>query len=314
MSLPGVRFRSHQPLTFRDDLIESAESWIGAYSRVEIETGNQIDYKLGELASGLRSGAVDPVGAAALAREAMGLGPSDFVSDICGLLEKNGIKVLTLPIEYDGFFGFSMAAGGHGPAMMVNCWKGAPVERWISTAAHELGHLFLHPDSYDVNVLDEDEEQAREANVFATHFLMPDALFDAQWEAARGSALVDRVFKVKRDFGVSWKTVVFRVASRSHDKSVWTQMNAAYKRRTQLSLRGTDEPEPLRRAAFGPHAPAATIASDDSEYLASADFLGGRLLALVRTSIEAGELSLERASVLLGVDLETLRKLQGKVN
>lgn len=44
----------------------------------------------------------------------------------------------------DDFFGLSIGPADGGPAVVVNVWDGISVERWIFTAAHELGHLVLH--------------------------------------------------------------------------------------------------------------------------------------------------------------------------
>lgn len=46
----------------------------------------------------------------------------------------------------DGFFGLSIGPTDRGPLVVVNVWGRISVERWILTAAHELGHLLLHPD------------------------------------------------------------------------------------------------------------------------------------------------------------------------
>ena len=79
------------------------------------------------------------------ARRVVGLGPEEPVHDICGLLEENGVKLLLLETKRDSFFGLSVGAGDGGPAVVVNTWDRISVERWIFTAAHELGHLLLHP-------------------------------------------------------------------------------------------------------------------------------------------------------------------------
>ena len=54
----------------------------------------------------------------------------------------------------------------------------------------------------------------REAEIFASHFLMPNAVFWRQWRDAAGLALLDRVVKVKRVFRESWRAVLHRVSER----------------------------------------------------------------------------------------------------
>jgi Zn-dependent peptidase ImmA (M78 family) len=99
--------------------------------------------------------------------------------------------------------------------VVVNVWERLSVERWIFTAAHELGHLLLHLDAYDVNQADEDPAQEKEADAFASHFLMPAELFTRELEDARGLPLVKLVLKLKRVFRVSWKLVLYRIASQT---------------------------------------------------------------------------------------------------
>jgi len=50
------------------------------------------------------------------------------------------------------------------------------VERWIFTAAHELGHLLLHPDSYDVDKTDENEAEEQEATSSQATFSCPSSI------------------------------------------------------------------------------------------------------------------------------------------
>ncbi|ADG07796.1 protein of unknown function DUF955 [Kyrpidia tusciae DSM 2912] len=60
-----------------------------------------------------------------------------------------------------------------GPAIVVNTWDRISVERRIFSAAHELGHLLLHLSVYRVEEESEVKAQENEANLFASHFLMP---------------------------------------------------------------------------------------------------------------------------------------------
>lgn len=107
---------------------------------------------------------------AARVRGAIDLGEDEPIRDICGLLEARGIKVRGVPVASPHFFGLSVAPSDGGPAIVVNTWDRISVERWIFTAAHELGHLVLHLADYDVGKTDESEEHEVEANAFASAF------------------------------------------------------------------------------------------------------------------------------------------------
>lgn len=161
------------------------------------------------------------------------------------MLEKCGIKVYPLNLVSDGFFGLSVAEDDGGPAIIVNVWERISVERWIFSTAHELGHLLLHLDTYNVDECVENKVQEREADVFASHFLMPEKAFIAEWNEAAGLFYLDRVFKTKRIFQVSYKTVLYRLNEITGDNSVWGKFYGAFRRRTGKTLGKTDEPEAL---------------------------------------------------------------------
>src|SRR5690554_2090535 len=136
----------------------------------------------------------------------------EVIRDICGLLSANGVKVLPYQASADAFFGLSVGAEDGGPAVVVNVFERISVERWIFTAAHELGHIVMHRGSFDVNEKAEEKSEENEANWFASEFLMPDILFRKEWSETRGLDLVHRVFKLKRIFRVSYQTVLRRLA------------------------------------------------------------------------------------------------------
>jgi Zn-dependent peptidase ImmA (M78 family) len=215
------------------------------------------------------------------------------VPDICGFLEGVGVKVFAPSVASDAFFGLSVGPDDGGPAIVVNTWERISVERWIFSAAHELGHLLLHLDkqTYDAQRTDEDKAQEKEADLFASHFLMPAQEFETRWKRCRGLPLVDRVFKVKRVFRVSYKTVLYRVYETTGDKGVWAQFQAGYKRRCSRTLPHRDEPEGLLSADFWGPAPVAKGAHEP-ERSSNFYFVGERLHLLVRTAVEAGDCQL----------------------
>ena len=103
--------------------------------------------------------------------------------------------------------------------MVVNTWDRISVERWIFTAAHELGHLLLHPSEYRRDATELPTQAEREADAFASEFLMTERAFDAEWDATRGHSLLLRVLKIKRIFRVSYKTVLHRLVESGRETS-----------------------------------------------------------------------------------------------
>ena len=238
-------------------------------------------------------------------RKEMGLDREEPIRDICGLLEDNGIKVLLLDKKSAAFFGLSVAEEDGGPAVVVNTWERISVERWIFTAAHELAHLLLHQGEYSRDESEEPKEAEHEADVFASHFLMPEPAFVSEWDDTSGHPLIDRVLKVKRMFRVSYKTVLYRLVETGRvTRDVWLIFQRQHARRFGKTLGKKDEPNPLKASEFTWNWNRAGEPEGVSEY----DFLEDRLYRLVRTALERKVISLGRAAEILRISREDMRK------
>lgn len=205
-TLVNVRFRASKRMNSRDQILSDIARWLDDYNFLENLLQEQVDYQFKDLAHRLSlipPGPLRAIRAAEEARKELHLSESEPIRDIAGLLESSGIKLNPISLASDGFFGLSVSEQEGGPAIIVNVWDRISVERWIFSAAHELGHLLLHLETYNVNESAEDEDQEIEANIFASHFLMPEKSFKSEWEETYGLGLVDRVLKVKRIFQVS---------------------------------------------------------------------------------------------------------------
>ena len=107
-----------------------------------------------------------PETAAEMLRAHWGLGEMP-IKNMITLMESKGIRVFSLAIDAKEVDAFSLWKGGR-PYVFLNTFKSA--EHCRFDAAHELGHLVLHqhgePQGPDLE---------REANAFASAFLMPRA-------------------------------------------------------------------------------------------------------------------------------------------
>jgi Zn-dependent peptidase ImmA (M78 family)/DNA-binding XRE family transcriptional regulator len=312
--LKQVRFREHNMRT-REELLARVGRHLADYNDLEGLVGEQKVFAFLPLQKAYarvprtKDRANE---AAARARRHAGLGPDELIRDICGLLEGNGVKVLTPKVASQGFFGLSVASDDGGPAVVVNTWRRISVERWIFTAAHELGHLILHLNAYDVERSDQDETEEKEADAFAGFFLMPQQVFESEYEEARGLPLVDCVFKLKRIFRVSYQTVLHRISTMlpaREAKFLWPRFYADYKRRTDRSLRKTDEPDGLSSEAFSPRPPDSS--AEEPEKLLESDFLEDRLYRLVRKAVEKDLITLTKAAQVLGLSVQDMRAVAG---
>ena len=249
--------------------------------------------------SALKDISASPIALAARAREVLGLKEQDPILDICELFENNGIRVHLLKRATDAFFGLSVGPEESGPAVVVNTWDRISVERWIFTAAHELGHLLLHINSFDRNEAYEPSQQEKEADAFAGHFLMPQSFFVTEWEKTSGLSLLDRVLKVKRIFRVSYKTVLHRlVESRQVDSTVWQFFKLQHRNRYGKTLGKSDEPLAL----------VSLRRSEEPDRLSNSDFVEDRLSRLVRQAFERRLISVVRAAEILRLGLNEMRQ------
>ena len=298
--LESVRFRARKSVRAREQILAHVATWLDAYRALEdvLDAAEQFE---------VRPSHPDPdAGAAARdARQEFGLEGDQPVQDICGLLEKHGVKVLLLDTRRDSFFGLSVGPEDGGPAVVVNTWDRISVERWIFTAAHELGHLLLHPTEYDRNATDLPVDTEREADAFASEFLMPETAFTSAWAQTEGHPLLVRVLKVKRIFRVSYKTVLYRlVASQRATNEVWSAFQLQHRRYFGDTLRKADEPVALKETEFDWN----WGRSEEPDRLSRHDFVGDRLSSLVRRALQKGHISLGRSAEILGLSRDEMRQ------
>jgi len=287
--LKSVRFRAQKKLKRRDHILAKAANWLDDFNYLLKEAESDSRYTLSDIPSKLQRIAAGErsLMAVKLAREKMGLDAEEPIHDITGLFAANGIKVLTYNLKSDAFFGMSIGESEGGPAIVVNVWDRIPVERWIFSAAHELGHLLLHMNAYEVEIIEEDEQQENEANAFASEFLMPQQKFDKEWKETRGLPTWQRILKVKRIFHVSDKTVLWRLLELNvFTKDIWRERNRFLKQVYKTRNPSKYEPEPLR----------------------SYDFVTDWLDRLVRLAYERKTISRSRASEILDISLDDMRQ------
>ena len=301
--LESVRFRARARVHAREQILAEVSKWLDAYANLETDLGEARPFLFRSKRASHRLS--DPAEAARTARRAVGLRPREPVRDICGLLEENGVKLFLLETKRDSFFGLSVGARDGGPAVVVNTWDRISVERWIFTAAHELGHLLLHPSEYRRDATELPVRAEREADAFASEFLMPETAFRSEWDETRGHPLLVRVLKVKRIFRVSYKTVLYRLVESGRETSdVWRAFQGQHRGYFGKTLRKADEPVALETSEFAWN----WSRSGEPASLTRHDFVEDRLSRLVRQALERGRISLGRAAEIQGITREAMRK------
>ena len=307
--LQNVRFRSNKKLNKRNLIILETAHWLNEYKFIEDLLGEHLSNPLDDIwkYSSRKGKKIKDV--AKYTREKFGISAEEPISNLCSILESNGIKIGEHEVKSHDFFGLSIGPADGGPAIVVNNWNQIPVERWIFTTAHELGHLVLHYSDFNVDKTKEGKVHENEANNFASEFLMPDASFIKAWNDTKGLSVVDRVIKVKRIFRVSYKTVLYRYTIHFPDSvNIWARFHSDYKRIYKKPLLHNVEPEALVKDAFRASFPEHRT-KDEPENLTPADFRHGRLISLVMKALEKKEISIGRGVELLQTSHQELREL-----
>jgi Zn-dependent peptidase ImmA (M78 family)/DNA-binding XRE family transcriptional regulator len=312
--LSTVRFRSSKKLRSRDEILVKVARWLRDFNYLEELLNDRVPYLFANIdssASGIRpTGGLDgPQRAAEEARRKAGLKEDEPILDICGLLESKGVKVYPLTIASDDFFGLSVGDQDGGPAVVVNVWDRLPVERWIFSACHELGHLLLHLDSFNIDEEPDNPEEEKEADAFSSYFLMPEKAFRKYVRQVGGLSLVDGVLKIKRIFGVSYKTVLKRfIEEGMADGSVWRRFNYQYQRMYRNKLPFKKEPGGVSAQQFGGSFAEDDLSREPSK-LDPSDFIEDRLRRLVRRALEKQEITMSRAAEILRLDLVVMKEI-----
>ncbi len=285
--LQAIRFRScRMKNSVREFVIADIARRLEDYTFLEKILDRSIPSHVGELRTLCSKS--DLSGSAERVRDTLGFQLEFPILDIRNYLEAAGIKVLTIEFSVDNFFGLSIGEEDGGPAIVVNVSKNITVERQIFSSVHELAHLLLHPAAYNILLLEEKKREEAEADEFAGYFLMPDAAFREAWEDSAGLLGLERVLKVKSLFGVSYKTVLYRLIKLGvTDQSVWKNFSLLFESKFKRKLGYCEEPFALNPFLFS----------------------GERLQGLVREALEKDEISLDRGAEILRISFEEMRDL-----
>jgi Zn-dependent peptidase ImmA (M78 family)/transcriptional regulator with XRE-family HTH domain len=141
----------------------------------------------------------DPAVSARTLRQHWGLGEKP-ISNMLKLLEAKGIRVFSLAEQNRNVDAFSYWRDGR-PFVFLNTFKTAEHSRF--DAAHELGHLVMHRHGHAKG-----REAETEANIFASHFLIPDADLVSHVPVFYN---LDQLVKAKTRWGVSVSALGYRL-------------------------------------------------------------------------------------------------------
>lgn len=160
-----------------------------------------------------------PEAAALVLRQQWGLGELP-IKNMVHLLEAKGVRVFSLSVDAVEVDAFSMWRQKT-PFVFLNTQKSAEHSRF--DAAHELGHLVLHRHGSP-----QGREAEREANIFASAFLMPRS---SVLTYAPRMATLDHLIKLKKYWSVSVAALTYRlhavgVLSDWHYQSLYIELSS----------------------------------------------------------------------------------------
>lgn len=163
------------------------------------------------------------------------------IKDFQYLLEKNGIIVTGFDTKEDKIDAFSQRTivAGNDIYFIAVALGNRPEGRIRFDMAHELGHILLHPWSEDLEAITKEEFKARErqANMFASAFLLPRSSFGKDIAAYPTDLQYYQFMKKK------WKVSIQAMIYRTHQLGIMSDNQYQYLMR-QVSKNGWRQREP----------------------------------------------------------------------
>ena len=252
---PRFAFRAHAPLRKDPAITVTARKYLRAYTEIEEIMNSRLLVKLrkfnGDNDGPLTDREIEM--AADTLRQTSGLhdtGPENIASVLEGL----GVRTLFFQHDGNGFEGLSTIQGEMILVMLRD--RKRVIERTIFSAAHELGHLVLHPQLFTSDENDQEVDSKRferEADKFAGNFLVPSDELVRIWKEERLSklSLFNALILLKRVFHVSFHCLYRRVTELglhpAVDRAIFTNQI-----KQQLGIVGAAtmedlEPDPLKQ-------------------------------------------------------------------
>jgi Zn-dependent peptidase ImmA (M78 family) len=191
-------------------------------------------------------GQVDPVRAARVTRDNLGLSPDTPVYKLMHTLEKNGVVILALPVEIPKYDAFSLWSDSDPRQPIIVLSANRTGDRIRFSLAHELAHLLMHHPVTVGNAIVEEE-----ANRFASEFLLPE-------EAMRKEIILPltltHLAELKARWGVSMQALIMRalamgLISSRQVKRLFMMLSARGWRTNEPVAIPAEKPRRLRKMA-----------------------------------------------------------------
>jgi len=224
--LGSLRFRARAAMTAR----QRRQAWWYAQTLYELMASMAVQTEYPAPRLPRLDG--DPVAAAAVTRQALGLPPDQPIGPLIRTLERSGVWVLPIPVPLPQRDACSTWAGGDTSTPVIVVAATTAGDRRRFSVAHELGHLVLH------QVPQESPHAVeQQADAFAEAFLLPAA---AMREALAPPITLTTLADLKARWGVSLQALIRR--ARTLERLTASQYRSLY---AQLGARGWKMQEPI---------------------------------------------------------------------
>jgi transcriptional regulator with XRE-family HTH domain len=197
----AVRFRNAKYLRLKWQILSELSEKLDKYCELERLNGLYLPPRYKSIKER------DVVKLAALIRKKLKISSKEGVVDIASAASFLGIKLLKVNADTDKFTGLSVGESDGGPAVIINeNWRYS-YEKIIFTIAREIAHLLLHrtKDKERINL------EAEEAEVFASHFLMPYEGLIFYWDSGENLHWTEKVLKLKRIYSIPCPEILTRL-------------------------------------------------------------------------------------------------------
>ena len=184
---------------------------------------------------------VTPEQAAYALRDTWGLGKGP-IDNLISVVEQHGILVTSVSTSTNDVDAFSQFMGASDVPTYIIAYSNnkTSAARIHFDIAHELGHIFLHEWSEDIEEISKEEfkRKEREANDFAAAFLLPEETF--RKDAERGPQTITYYKQLKK----KWKVSIAAMIRRSEKLGIITTEDYQNLIRV-MQRRGLRKEEPL---------------------------------------------------------------------
>jgi Zn-dependent peptidase ImmA (M78 family)/DNA-binding XRE family transcriptional regulator len=226
LPLGSLRFRARTAMTARQ---HRQACW---YAQTLYELMAQLAVQTDYPAPRLPRLDSDPVAAACLTREALGLAPDQPIGPLIRTLERAGVWVVAVPVPLPRRDAFSAWAGGDAATPVIVVAATPAGDRRRFSVAHEVGHLVLHRVPQGAP-----HAMEQQADTFAEAFLLPEG---AMRQALVPPITLTTLADLKARWGVSLQALIRR--ARTLERLTASQYHSLY---AQLGARGWRTEEPI---------------------------------------------------------------------